>query len=212
MKLGLISDLHGDPLALELAWSHLTLLGADRIVCAGDLVGYGPYPDRVVEFLKERGIASVRGNHDRWALERGLGGKDEFGGGTPSRETLSHLAALPFDLVLADLHRVVVIVHGAPGSDMEFIRPRSHPAQVLDGYLRTLGCDLLVTGHTHAPMWYRSDMGLVVNPGSVVSMPVVKKTSRTFALVNLDDLALSFHDVESGQAVDVVCWPKDELT
>src|SRR6185437_4001235 len=88
MKLGLISDVHGDPVALELAWSHLTVLGADRIVCAGDLVGYGPFPDRVVKIVVERGIASVRGNHDRWALERGPGGFDEFGGGTPDDETL----------------------------------------------------------------------------------------------------------------------------
>lgn len=84
MKLGLISDIHGDPLALELAWSHLTVMGADRIVCAGDLVGYGPYPDRVVAFLEERQVASVRGNHDRWALERGLGVPDEYGGGPPA--------------------------------------------------------------------------------------------------------------------------------
>ena len=62
MKLGLISDIHGDPVALELAWSYLTVMGADRIVCAGDLVGYGPFPDRVVSFLQGRLIASVRGN------------------------------------------------------------------------------------------------------------------------------------------------------
>ena len=73
MKLGLISDIHGDAVALELAWANLTVLGADRIVCAGDLVGYGPHPDRVVAFLAEHGIDSVRGNHDRWALERAAG-------------------------------------------------------------------------------------------------------------------------------------------
>ena len=86
MKLGVISDLHGDPVGLELAWSHLTVMGADRIVCAGDLAGYGPFPDRVVAFLKEHEIPSVRGNHDRWALERGPGVRDEFGGGTPSAD------------------------------------------------------------------------------------------------------------------------------
>src|SRR3954453_10674131 len=110
MKLGLISDIHGDPLSLELAWSHLTVMGADRIVCAGDLVGYGPFPDRVVAFLAARGIASVRGNHDRWALERGRGGIDEFGGGTPSPDTLEYLAGLPGDLLVADLDRVGVVV------------------------------------------------------------------------------------------------------
>ena len=92
VKLGLISDIHGDPVALELAWAHLTVLGADRIVCAGDLVGYGPFPDRVVAFLQRaRDRRRVRGNHDRWALERGPGGRDEFGGGTPIAETLEYL-------------------------------------------------------------------------------------------------------------------------
>ena len=73
MKLGIISDIHGDKLALELAWAHLTVLGADRIVCAGDLVGYGPHPDEVVAFVREYRIACVRGNHDRWAIERRQG-------------------------------------------------------------------------------------------------------------------------------------------
>ncbi len=73
MKLGIISDIHGDACALELAWAHLTVLGVDRIVCAGDLVGYGPHPDRVIEFVREHAIDRVRGNHDRWAIERNQG-------------------------------------------------------------------------------------------------------------------------------------------
>src|SRR5271165_2698190 len=100
MKLGLISDIHGDPVALQLAWSHLTVMGADQIVCAGDLVGYGPFPDRVVAFMREHEIRSVRGNHDRWAVERGPGERDEFGGGTPSVETLEFLRELPPDLLV----------------------------------------------------------------------------------------------------------------
>ncbi len=126
MKLGLISDIHGDPIALELAWSHLIVMGADRIVCAGDLVGYGRFPDRVSAFVRDRGIDAVRGNHDRWALERGPGVRDEFGGGTPSPETLEHLRSLPFDLLVADGRRVGVVVHGSPRSDMEFVN-RAHP-------------------------------------------------------------------------------------
>ncbi|SIO61966.1 phosphoesterase, MJ0936 family [Singulisphaera sp. GP187] len=210
MKLGLISDIHGDPIALELAWSHLTIMGADRIVCAGDLVGYGPYPDRVVTFLEQRQIASVRGNHDRWALERGLGVPDEFGGGTPSAGTLQALAALPFDLVVADLRQIGVIVHGSPRSDMEFIQRRTHPPSWLRATLADLGANLLVVGHTHEPMWFRCDRGLVVNPGSVVSMPVVKNSSRTFALVDLTALTVSFHDVESGEVIPLDPWPEQD--
>ena len=71
MRLGLISDIHGDVAALERAWSHLTTMGVDQVVSAGDLVGYGPFPDRVIAFLNDHQIPSVRGNHDRWALSAG---------------------------------------------------------------------------------------------------------------------------------------------
>ncbi len=205
MRLGLISDVHGDPVALELAWSHLTVMGADQIVCAGDLVGYGPFPDRVVSFLQERQVAAVRGNHDRWALERGEGEPDEFGGGTPASQTLEFLKSLPFDLQVAFESRVGVVVHGSPRSDMEFVNRHDHPAARLRGYLTSLKCDLLVVGHTHRPMSFRCREGLFVNPGSTVSLPHID-SSRTFALVDFASLAVSFHDVESGDEVEVEPW------
>ena len=205
MKLGVISDIHGDPVALELAWSHLTVMGADRIVCAGDLVGYGPFPDRVVTFMRERQVSSVRGNHDRWALERGAGARDEFGGGTPNSETLDYLRDLPFDLLVAHQTTIAVVVHGSPRSDMDFVTRPSHPPKVLRQYLLDLNCELLVVGHTHQPMWFRCEKGLVVNPGSVVSAARID-SSRTFALIDLDILEVTFHDVESGGKVAVEPW------
>lgn len=210
MKLGLISDIHGDVTALELAWAHLTVLGAKRIVCAGDLVGYGPWPDRVVEFLAERQVPSVRGNHDRWALERGLGEPDEFGGGAPSATTLAFLGDLPPALLIQFAGRTIVVVHGSPRSDMEFVsRPRFGPAQ-LEAELEEIRCEVLVVGHTHEPMWYRCQRGLVVNPGSVLSASTRATTSRTFALLDLDALTVSFHDVESGGPIAIEPWTDEQ--
>jgi putative phosphoesterase len=206
MRLGLISDIHGDPAALERAWTHLTTMSVDRIVSAGDLVGYGPFPDQVIEFLRDHQIPSVRGNHDRWALGRKPGEADGFGGGTPSASTLEFLASLPGELLVEAETKVGVIVHGSPRSDMEFVNRRTHPPAVLRRYLGDLDCDLLVVGHTHQPMWYRSPSGrLVVNPGSVVSVPVID-TSRTFAVVDLPRLTVTFHELESGQIVSLEPW------
>jgi len=205
MKLGLISDVHGDIVALELAWAHLTVLGADRIVCAGDLVGYGPHPDRVVAFCAEHGIDSVRGNHDRWALERGPGMADTYGGGTPSPETIDALQVLPAELLIAHGPLVGVVTHGSPGDDMDFVTRTTHPPSRLRGLLEELDANLLVIGHTHRPMWYMSERGFVINPGSVISAPVVS-TSRTFALLDWDGMSVSFHDVESGERAEVRPW------
>lgn len=48
----------------------------------------------------------------------------------------------------------------------------------------------------------------MVNPGSVISAPRVS-TSRTFALLDVDALAVTFHDVETGGAVGVEPWPEE---
>jgi len=127
----------------------------------------------------------------------------------PSRATLEFLSRLPPDLLLADGQRVALVVHGSHRSDMEFVTPERFPAHVLRQTLTSLTADLLVVGHTHVPMWYRCDAGLVVNPGSLIALPVVK-SSRTFALVDLDHFTVTFHHVQNGLRLDVPPWP--ELT
>ena len=172
-------------------------------------MGYGPFPDRVVSFLQERLIASVRGNHDRWGRTAATPARAEtsFGGGPPAiRRSLDYLRALTFDLVLPAHPAVVVVVHGSPRSDMEFVNRHSHPPEVLCQYLVELDCDLLVVGHHRTGRCgARCTDGLIVNPGSAVSIHGVD-SSRTFALVDLDTLEVTFHDVESGGAVDVARW------
>jgi len=207
LKLGLISDVHGDTPGLELAWAHLAALGADKVVCAGDVVGYGPDPDGVCAFLAAHAVPVARGNHDRWAIRRGLREPDEYGGGLPGQRARAFLADLPTDLILEDGGRVAVIVHASLRSDMEFVRPATHPPAALRADLQFLDADLLVHGHTHLPMWYRDRWGLVVNPGSLVD-PAIVRSSRTFALVDLDELGVTFHDLQTGREVEVPPWPE----
>jgi hypothetical protein len=56
---------------------------------------------------------------------------------------------------------------------MDFVTPRTHPPGLLDRWLKEMTASLLVVGHTHKPMLHRSEHGLVINPGSVISAPVV---------------------------------------
>ncbi len=205
MKIGLISDVHADPLSLELAWAHLKILRAERILCAGDLVGYGPFPDRAVAFVESHKIEAIRGNHDRWAIVRGAGIRDDFGGGAPSAKTITSLSSIPADRTIEVAGRKIVVYHGSPTSDMEYIRRTSHNAEALDKLLDELSADILIIGHTHAPMCYRGKSGLVVNPGSVISMPVVR-TSRTFAMLETDTMTVTIHDVESGKILEIPTW------
>src|SRR3954471_18221956 len=72
MRLGVLADVHANLTALDTALEALG--GVDTLVCAGDLVGYGPQPNECVALLREAGARAVMGNHDLMAL-----GDDDHG-------------------------------------------------------------------------------------------------------------------------------------
>src|SRR3990172_8812750 len=64
MRYLILSDIHSNWEALQTVIE--TAAGAyDRVICCGDLVGYGPDPDAVVEWARQNVAAVVRGNHDK---------------------------------------------------------------------------------------------------------------------------------------------------
>jgi fructose-1,6-bisphosphatase len=58
--LGVISDVHGDVASLRDALAQLARLDVSEVVCAGDLLDWGPSPNRVIELLLEQRITCVR--------------------------------------------------------------------------------------------------------------------------------------------------------
>ena len=64
LKYAIISDIHANPAALERVLADAERCGAEKVVCAGDVVGYGPDPVGAIRILRERGIPTVMGNHD----------------------------------------------------------------------------------------------------------------------------------------------------
>ncbi len=64
MKIGIISDIHANLAALQAVLEVLDREGCIKILCSGDIVGYGPQPRECLELVRERGILCVRGNHD----------------------------------------------------------------------------------------------------------------------------------------------------
>jgi len=168
--IAVISDVHGNIEALERVLEAIGESGAERIVCAGDLVGYGPEPDRVVERIAAAGIACVRGNHDRWALDPGGRYASAFGYDDLAQETLEHLSALPSDLHFELEGERVAVVHGAPDWDMTFINGHEQTSAELGRFLEMAAADILVCGHTHRPLIIEVvGRGWIVNPGALLA-------------------------------------------
>jgi diadenosine tetraphosphatase ApaH/serine/threonine PP2A family protein phosphatase len=67
-RVAVISDIHGNDVALEAVLADVDAVGAGRVWCLGDVVGYGPQPNRCCEIVRERAELCLVGNHDLAAL------------------------------------------------------------------------------------------------------------------------------------------------
>ena len=64
MRTAVISDIHSNLEALTATLDHIDTQDVDRIICLGDILGYGPSPVECVELVSERCEWSLMGNHD----------------------------------------------------------------------------------------------------------------------------------------------------
>jgi predicted phosphodiesterase/predicted RNase H-like HicB family nuclease len=184
VRLGIVSDIHGDIVALDAALARLRKMGCDQILCAGDLLDLEPFGEEVVQRIKAEKIVCIRGNHERWALERRRRkpdprkqaplivweASDLFGGGANlSREALAFLATLPTSWS-AEIAGVRVAMHHARvGSDMEGIRAETTGPALRRRLLDQAKAVVLVLGHTHDAFSLAAGKGKIVNPGSCCS-------------------------------------------
>src|SRR5262249_29203193 len=72
MRVALLSDIHGNDVALRAVLADIGRRGVDQIVCLGDVATLGPTPQRTVELLVELNCLCIMGNHDSFLLESGL--------------------------------------------------------------------------------------------------------------------------------------------
>ena len=183
MNIGLISDIHGDNDALQTAFDRLDHYHeVDYILCAGDLVGRGPDPDRVVTIIRERGIPTVRGNHDEWMFDL-------------SPENTAYLKALPVDWRGEFDGVSIFMCHGKPGNNLWGLYRDHISRTLLNMMLTSLNADVLISGHTHAPLYERVERGCVINPGSLYVMNGMRPSSHTYGILHVPNLTFDLYDL-----------------
>src|SRR5580658_4323042 len=117
MRLAIISDLHADVHALRDALAQIERLGCEEIVCAGDVLDWGRFPERTIALLQERRIATIRGNHCRWALSEG----HDSSGWDLTPRAIEFLESLPASWTRTIDEVRVAVWHARPKSDMKGI-------------------------------------------------------------------------------------------
>lgn len=156
VKIGIISDVHANSIALEEVLKELKTKNVDKIVCAGDLVGYNPFPNEVMEIMKNTEILTINGNHDRAVL---TGDTSWFNQPAAeaivwTRKALTHknieyLKTLERRKTIDIGGLKIAIIHGSPYDDDEYV----YPDMVTPKYLQDTNADILILGHSHQ-QWY----------------------------------------------------------
>ncbi|NDJ60929.1 MAG: metallophosphoesterase family protein [Chloroflexi bacterium] len=183
MNIGIISDIHADYVALEDALDRLlNYHRVEQVLCAGDLVGRGPQPDAVVQRIREFAIPTVRGNHDEWS--HGL-----------SVENKAYLKALPLEWRGQFDGLSVFMCHGKPGNNLWGLYRDHISTTLLNMMLASLNADVLITGHTHMPLYMRVQQGCVINPGSLYVFHNARSTSHTYGVLRLPDMEFDLYDL-----------------
>lgn len=177
VRLALVSDLHGNALALERVLARIAADGADAIVCLGDVATLGPEPERTIELVHECGAVCILGNHDEFLLRPEA--VSEYTKVPVVVDAIewcrSRLSAASLELVRRfrdhweiplNARELLSSFHGTPTSNTTDVLATT-PSELLDVWLGDVKGTVLAGGHTHLQMVRRHRGRLLVNPGSV---------------------------------------------
>jgi diadenosine tetraphosphatase ApaH/serine/threonine PP2A family protein phosphatase len=181
MRLALLADVHANLEALEAVLADVDGWGADALVCAGDLVGYGPDPEGCIERLRRRGALCIAGNHEAMVL--GTLGFERCAhvgirAALWTRRRLSDgarafLASLPATLRVGD----VVVCHGSLDDPEHYLASQERADAALAALARREpDARVLVAGHTHHQALHRA--GLPWRPPARATRLQLGATSR----------------------------------
>jgi predicted phosphodiesterase len=159
------SDVHGNLPALEAILADLERRGVPDVLCLGDLVGYGPYPDEVAVLVRDRGIPCLMGNYDQGIgfstgdcgcvyktdEQRAEGAASlAWTDRVTSDETRAYLRTLEDRFVLETPAGELLAVHGSPRRINEYLF-EDRPAAAMARMAEENPFRAILFGHTHVP-------------------------------------------------------------
>lgn len=161
MKIAVLSCIHGNYEALNEVLCDIDDNHVEQIFCLGDLVGYGPHPNAVVEMIRSLDIPTVQGCWDEDIVdglnacecsypsliaERRGKAAHEWTDQALHPENREFLAQLPLTM----RHENLCFVHGSPHNQHEYLMPEMDAFAAMERVIAT-GADVLFCGHTHVP-------------------------------------------------------------
>jgi putative phosphoesterase len=182
MKILVLSDVHGNCLALETVVSDAKKQGFDQIVCNGDMIQGGPQPRETIQLLRELDCPIVMGNSDAWLLtgietdiglipderRKKLDTVREWSLSKLNEEDREFIHTFQATVTLDLGDRSLLAFHGSPTSFDQILLP-STPEDEFQEALKPYTNNILTGGHVHLQYTRRlkDSQNFYFNPGSV---------------------------------------------
>ena len=170
MRIGLVSDVHGNVLALEAALRALRTKGVDAIYSLGDQINLGPCPRETLAMLREHGVQCLHGNHERYVLSV-MAGDPAYDG--INFESLRFNAALltPEEITFPDVVQLggATLCHAMPEDDRFPVNDVAKALPLLRARIPDEATHV-ICGHGHNPRFYRLGELTVCGIGSTGCM------------------------------------------
>jgi putative phosphoesterase len=197
MKVALIGDVHANLPALEAVLAHAHERGIEAIWNVGDFVGYGAFPDEVVQRLRSEYALSIIGNYDlkvlkfkkkrdKWRTskrpEKWLAFKWAYE--NLSKESRKYLRSLPQEIRMEILGTRILLTHGSPASNEEPLAPYTPKGRFAE-LARTANADVVICGHSHQALASQVHGVWFINTGSV-GRPDDGDPRATYAVLQLE--------------------------
>jgi putative phosphoesterase len=205
VKLAVLADVHANLHALETVIQDAETRGAGVFLNAGDAVGFGAFPNEVLELLYFRKAFSVVGNFDLEVVKGGVKPKGakkialDFARKALAESCASYLLYLPFEVSLDVAGKSLFMVHGSPESIEEHIY-HDTPVARLKELAEDVQADLIVVGHSHEQFHRKLNGVSFLNPGSV-GRPGDGKPQAAYAMVSFNPFQVELirldYDVEA---------------
>ena len=217
MKVLLIADIHANLEALR------TVLDVphDSTICLGDIVDYGPDPDKCIDLLRREEIPTIRGNHDNavaFKVDCQCGYKykhlsvatREYTWEILDRSRMEYLQKLPL-LIKEEIDgKRLYLTHASPRSMFEYIKPETPDEDIramLADPMEPVDAKFLIVGHSHIPMNRKLGDLTIINPGSV-GQPRDRDTRAGCAVFDTETGEVEFLRLDYD--IDAVCAKIEE--
>ena len=183
MKVALIGDVHANLPALEAVLAHAhgseNEQSVEAIWNVGDFVGYGAFPNEVIQRLRDEDALSIIGNYDQKVLQFKKEKKKwrkkkqpakylafEWAYENLSKKNRRYLRFLSQEIRMKIKGKRILLTHGSPASEKEPLTPET-PEQRLRELAQMAHADVIVCGHSHQPFAREVDGVWFINTGSV---------------------------------------------